>query len=247
MALWKVVRIGSQVVRRIVLFVMGLVTMLNLGPTATMALSMLVSLFFYAAAFGVHFAVGFIILLFLHELGHLIATRVVGIAATGPLFVPFVGAVINLRKAPVNAKMEANIAIGGPAMGTLSALGCLVLYFWTDSMLMLVLAYTACLLNLFNLIPCTPLDGGRIAVAISPHLWWVGSIVLALLFFWTHNILILVIFFFSLVRLWKGDKSDNNEKYFQLTLYQRLTVAWWYFGLLAVLGLLALYLVELLH
>jgi Zn-dependent protease len=112
---------------------------------------------------------------------------------------------------------------------------------------MLVLAYTACLLNLFNLIPCSPLDGGRIAVAISPHLWWVGSISLAAMFYWTHNILILVIFFFSLARLWQGDKKDGNEKYFQLTLGQRLTVAWWYFGLLAVLGLLALYLVELLH
>lgn len=247
MALWRVFRIGRQVARRIVLFVMGLMAMLKLGPTAAMALSMLVSLVFYAAAFGLQFAIGFVILLFLHELGHLIATRVVGIAATGPLFVPFIGAVINLRRPPVNAKMEANIAIGGPAMGTLSALACLVLYFWTDSMLLLVLAYTACLLNLFNLIPCSPLDGGRIAVAISPHLWWVGSIVLAAMFYWTYNILILIIFFFSLARLWQGEKMDGNEKYFQLSLSQRLTVAWWYFGLLAVLGLLALYLVELLH
>ncbi len=247
MALMEVFNLGSRLVRRIVLFLIGLTAMLNLGPMAAVSLSMAVSLAVYAVTFGFQFALGFVILLFLHEMGHIIAARVVGVSVSGPMFVPFIGAVINLRKDPVNAKMEANIAIGGPAMGTLSALACLAFYFWTDHLLLLVLAYTACLLNLFNLIPCNPLDGGRIAGAISPHLWWVGVLAMGVLVFFTHNILILIIFLFSLFRLWQGEKSSYQADYFQLTLHQRLTMAWWYFGLLAVLGLLAVYLVELLR
>ena len=245
--LWKVINLGARAVKRSALCIAGLTAMLNMGPAATMAGSVLLSLVVYAIAFGFKFGLGFIILLFLHEIGHLIAARVVGLRATGPVFVPFIGAVINLRQAPHNAKMEANIAIGGPALGTLSALLCLILYFWTESMLMLVLAYTGCLLNLFNLIPCTPLDGGRIAGAISPHLWWVGSLALGFLCLYTHNVLILVIFLFSLLRLWQGDNDRQHETYYHLTVMQRSKVAFWYFGLLFVLGFMMIYLVELLR
>lgn len=247
MALMKVIHVGGRLLRRAVLCGMGLTAMASLGPVVTVSLSMAVSLAVYAVAFGIQFAIGFVLLLFFHELGHIIAARAVGMPSSGPLFVPFLGAVVNLGRAPINAKMEANIAIGGPAMGTLSALLCLACYFWTDNTLLLVLAYTACLLNLFNLIPCNPLDGGRIAGAISPHLWWGGALALGILFFFTRNLLILVIFLFSLYRLWRGERTQYGEKYFQLSLRQRLQVAWWYFGLLAVLSLLALYLLELLR
>jgi len=244
---WQVISIGGRLVRRGVLFLMGLAAMVKVGPTATMAASMLVSLFIYALAFGFQFAAGFVILLFVHELGHLAASRVVGLPTSTPVFLPFIGAVISLKQPPRNAKMEANVAIGGPAVGALSALICLAFYFWTDSVLMLVLTYTACLLNLFNLIPCDPLDGGRIASAISPHMWWLGSIVIGGLFFYTHNIIILLIFIVSLFRLWRGDNWDGDGTYYKMTLRQRLTVLWWYLGLLAVLGLTTLYSADLLH
>jgi Zn-dependent protease len=225
--------------------VIGLVAMLTLGPTAAMAVSMMVSLAVYALAFGLKFAIGFVLLLLAHELGHVIASRAVGLGVSSPVFVPFIGAVIRLKQAPVNAKMEANVAIGGPALGTLSALVCLAFYLWTDSILLLVIAYTACLLNLFNLIPCDPLDGGRIAVAISPHMWWLGSIVICGIFLYTYNVFILIIFLFSLYRLWCNDSQDDI--YYQLSLRQRLTVLWWYLGLVAVLGGTTLYIAELLR
>ena len=182
MGLWKVIRLGTELLRRFAICVVGLATVLNILPAATMAATMLLSLVLYALAFGWHFAAGFVLLLFVHELGHLVAARVVGVDSSIPFFVPFLGAVISLRQPPKNAKMEANIAIGGPAAGMLSGLVCLIFYLWTDSLLMLLLAYTACLLNLFNLIPCTPLDGGRIATAISPHMWWLGSTSTGILF-----------------------------------------------------------------
>jgi Zn-dependent protease len=185
-------------------------------------------------------------LLAAHEVGHVVAASVVGLKATRPMFVPFLGAVISLRRPPVNAKMEANIAIAGPAAGTISGLICLAFYLWTDSTLLLVLAYTACLLNLFNLIPCDPLDGGKIASAISPHMWWLGSISTGLLYFYTHNLFVLIILLVSLLRIWRDDRNEYSKHYFSLSMTQRLNVAWWYFGLLIVLGLMTLYVVELL-
>ncbi|BBB91735.1 MAG TPA: peptidase M50 [Methylomusa anaerophila] len=245
MSQWKVIYFGRRVVRRLWVGLMGLIAVLKLGGTMSAAVSMVLSLLVYALAFGVQFAAGFIILLLVHELGHVLASRVVGIKAAGPMFIPFIGAIIHLNKMPLNAKMTANIAIGGPAAGTISAMICLAFYLWTDSVLMLVLSYTACILNLFNLIPCTPLDGERIAAAISPRLWWLGSLVIGVVFLYTYNIFILVIFLFSLLQLWQGEE-EKDEQYYQLTAFQRFTVAWWYFGLLCVLGFTTLYVTDLL-
>jgi Zn-dependent protease len=221
--------------------------MLGFGTIALMVLSMLVSLGVYTMAFELNFAIGFVVLLFCHEIGHVLASRVVGIKASNPLFVPFVGAVINLSRAPVNAKMEANVAIGGPAMGTMSALVCLLFYYWSDSYIMLLLAYTGCLLNLFNLIPCAPLDGAKIAGAISPALWWLGSAALGVMSFYTYNPFIVLIFLFSLLSIWRRDKKNSNSAYYQLTNNQRIKVALWYFGILLVLSFMTVYIVEMLY
>lgn len=245
MSLWTVIRVGNRLLRRLGIFAVGLFTMLHLGPATTMAATMLVSLAIYAITFGWKFAAGFIFLLLAHELGHLAAARVVGVRCSTPVFIPYLGAVISLRQSPTSAKMEANIAIGGPATGTLSALLCLVFYFWTDSMLLLLLAYTACILNLFNLIPCAPLDGGRIATAISPHMWWIGSLTTGVLFFYTQNVIILAIFLFSLYRIWQWDTSDYSGCYYHLSKGKRFEVAVWYFGLLLVLGVATIYLYSL--
>ena len=247
MALWKVVRLGNNLVRRAGICLVMAAATLGLGEAAAMAATMLLSLALYALAFGWKFAVGFTVLLLVHELGHFAAARVVGLRSSTPVFVPFLGAVIRLRQPPTSAKMEANIAVGGPAAGTLSALVCLVFYLWTDSTLMLVLAYTACLLNLFNLIPCAPLDGGKIVAAISPRMWWLGSIAAGTLFFCTRNLLILAVFAFSLVQLWQGEGEGGGGRYYHLPFGQRVKVALWYFGLLGVLGVATVYLVELLR
>lgn len=244
MSALKVIGASSRFISRIVIAAMGLTGMLNLGPALATAGSMALSLVIYGVAFGLKFAAGFVVLLFIHEAGHWIASRAVGIHASSPLFIPFVGALIRLKQVPVNAKMEANIAVAGPAAGTLSALVLLALFFWTDNILMLVLCYTACLLNLLNLIPCTPLDGEKIVGAISPYMWWSGSIALAILFLMTSNLFILIIFFFSLIRLWQG--NDAAGSYYKLRLYQRITVAGWYFGLLFVLGTTTYYVWNLL-
>jgi Zn-dependent protease len=247
MKAWQVVSFGRRILGKITLFIVGCIAMLKMGSTVAMAVSMVISILVYAVAFGLKFAIGFVILLLLHEWGHLAASTVVGLPASRPIFVPFIGAVIRIEELPLNAKMEANVAIGGPAMGTLSALVCLAFYLWTDSLLMLVLSYTACLLNLFNLIPCDPLDGGRIAVAISHRLWWLGSIIIGALFLYTYNFFLFIFFLFSLYRLWKNVDIKENFDYYHLTIGQRLAVGWWYFGLIIVLGITTLYIGGIFH
>lgn len=241
------VRCAGQWLRRCCLGILGGVALVFGKGALAMTFSMLVSLLFYAAAFGLQFALGFLLLLVIHEMGHWLASRAVGMGVSPPMFIPFVGAMIRLRQAPVNAKMEANIALGGPAAGTLSALTFLAFYFWMEDLLLLVLAHTACLLNLFNLIPCEPLDGGRIVPAITARLWWLGSILMGSLFLYTGNLFLLAIFGLSLFRLWFYEETEANSVYYQLTSSQRCKVAFWYFGLVLVLGLTALFTWQLLQ
>lgn len=241
MKAWQVVSLGRKMLSKLTLFLVGLIAMLKMGSGVTMAISMVLSILVYAMAFGMSFAIGFVLLLLLHEWGHLMAAKVVGLNVSRPVFLPFIGAIIRIKELPRNAKIEANVAIGGPAMGTLSALICLAFYLWTDSLLLLVLSYTACLLNLFNLIPCDPLDGGRIAVAITHRLWWLGSLVIGGLYLYTYNFFLLLFFLFSLYRIWKNVDLKEDVNYYHLTLSQRLAVAWWYFGLVIVLGATTLY------
>lgn len=232
--------------KRCLVLLFGCAAAVKADAMATMFLSMAVSVLAYAVPFGWWYALGLVLLLFLHELGHMIASRVVGIGTSAPVFIPFLGAAVSLKRAPVNAKMAANIAIGGPAMGTLSCLWCLACYVWTDSVLLLVLAYTACVFNLFNLIPCEPLDGGKIVAAISPRCWWLGSVIIGLCAVYTQNMIILMIFACSLLKLWNISKIDTHAAYYQVSAGQRLLVLCWYVGLIAVLGAAAVWLARLL-
>lgn len=237
---------GRRLIKKLAILFMGVWAILKLNMAITMFLSMVVSVLVYAIPFGIWYAVGICLLLLTHELGHIIAARAVGIRGTWPIFIPFLGAMIKLYRLPINVKMAANIAIGGPALGTLGALLCIVFYFWTDSMLMLVMAYMGCMLNLFNLIPCAPLDGGKIAEAISPYLWWLGSLIIGGMFFYTYNILIFFIFVFSLRQLW-GARENQFSAYYKISGRQRLKVLSWYLGLIFVLGLTTFYLGTLLR
>ncbi len=146
--------------------------------------SMALSLGFYAPMFGLWFAVGLLGLLLVHELGHALVLRALGVPFSAPLFIPFMGAVIGMKELPRDATKEAATAFGGPVLGTIGAAVCLVIYQVTGHDLMLGLATWGFFLNLFNLIPFTPMDGGRIIGAVSPKIWLVvlpALLVLALL------------------------------------------------------------------
>jgi Zn-dependent protease len=212
----------------------------------TTAGSMLVSLVVYAYAFGWQFAMGFIFLLLAHEWGHVIAIRSMGLGVRGPLFIPFLGAVVQLQRPPRNVKADAGIALAGPALGTMSALFCLIMYLWVETKVWLVLAYTGFILNLFNLIPCSPLDGGRIAPAISSRFWIIGLVVLGLIFLKTLNPFLLVILLFAVFRAKGAGKEEWSHEYFFVTPLTRIKIGVWYFSILSILGIATIFTHQLL-
>ena len=199
--------------------------------------TMLFSIWAYALAWGWMFAVGFVLLIFVHECGHLLVARFFGLKVGAPVFIPFMGALIALKDAPKDAWMEAWVGIGGPLLGAAGAAVCEVLFFLSGNPLFRALAYSGFFLNLFNLAPIGFLDGGRIVTALSPWLWLVGAAVMVALLVLHPNFLVGLILLVSLPRLWSlfRRKSDDQRRYFEVTPGRRLAMAGMYFGLIAFL------------
>src|SRR5204863_6910376 len=138
------------------------------------AFSMLVSVGAYALLGGWWFGVGLVGLIFVHEMGHVLELRRQGVPASAPLFIPFMGAFVGMKQMPKNAWKEAQVALAGPILGTLGAGAVWGLGVVYDSNFLRAMAFIGFLINLFNLLPVVPLDGGRAAAALHPALWAVG-------------------------------------------------------------------------
>ena len=204
----------------------------------TTGASMLVSIAAYTWIWGLPFAIGFVVLIFVHELGHVVELRRQGVPASAPLFIPFLGAVIGMKELPDDAWKEARVALAGPILGSVGAAVLWVIGESTGSELLLALAFTGFFLNLFNLIPIVPLDGGRAAGALHPVLWFVGLLMMVGLVVLRPNPLLVVIVVLGGLDLWnrwraRGEAGD----YYRLTVGQRVSVAVVYLGLVAALGL----------
>jgi len=199
--------------------------------------SMIVSIWIYSMMFGWMFAVGFVVLIFIHECGHLLMAKRLGLKVGAPMFIPFVGAIILLKEQPQNAWIEAQVAIGGPVFGTVGAILCYGLYMITGNLMFCALASTGFWLNLFNLAPLGFVDGGRIVTAISPWLWLVGTAVMIGLLFWHFNIIVVVILIASTPRLLSlfRKRTDVEARYFEVTPAQRWIIGGAYFGLILFL------------
>lgn len=218
------------------LFVAGKLGKL-LGTGGTMLLSMLA----YTLIFGWQYAVGFVLLIFIHELGHYAAARQRGLAVSGITFLPFVGAWTALEQLPHDAETSAWVGFGGPIAGTLAAMGCYFLGRHFDSHLLLALAYSGCMLNLLNLIPIKPLDGGHITAVISPKVWLVGAPLLVALFFYRPSPMLLLIAILAYPQLKLAIWGDPTlpETYYQASVDTRMNYAAIYIGLCAFLGIMS--------
>ena len=206
----------------------------------TVAGSMLVSIGAYALLWGWQFAVGFVLLLFVHELGHVLEAKRQGLPVSAPLFIPFLGALITLKRLPDNAWAEAKVAIAGPIVGGLGAAAVWLAGESADSELLVALGFTGFFLNLFNLAPISPLDGGRIVAAIHPGLWLVGLAALVGLTIVAPNpilILILVLGGLESWRRWKQRRHPEGEAYYRVTPRRRVVVGVSYIVLAALLTL----------
>jgi Zn-dependent protease len=201
--------------------------------------TMLISIWIYATIFGWQFAVGFVLLMFVHECGHLLVARKFGLKVSAPVFIPFMGAFILLKDAPRNAWMEASVGIGGPLLGSLGALVCHSMGQMFDAPTLIALASTGYFLNLFNLLPVGFLDGGRIVTALSRWLWLPG-LALLLWFGWRYpNFIVWLMVLLSLPRVFSlfRKRTEEEARYFEVTPSQRWTMSILYFGLIAILAL----------
>jgi Zn-dependent protease len=233
---WLAVALGALLVKAKALLV--LLKGLKLAKLALTMGSMFVMIWFEAVRYGWAFGVGFVVLLLVHELGHGFAIKRHGLAAGYPVFIPFFGAMITLKGQIRSPVVEAEIALAGPIAGTAGALVCVALYFATHGRLWLALAHTAFFLNLFNMTPIPPLDGGRAARVFSRQAWIVGLVILAALFVTTQAPQLLLIGLMALTHTFaRRAQGSLDTEAVLVTPEARRSVAFEFFGLCAFLAL----------
>ena len=227
----------------IVAFIAKFKTLLLLAPKLklfTTAGTMLVSVAAYSFVFGWTFAAGFVVLILVHEMGHVIELRRLGIKASPPMFIPFLGAVISAKSLGDNAVAEARVGLAGPILGSIGAAICIVIWHATGNDLFRALAFTGFFLNLFNLLPVVPLDGGRAMAAMAPWMWFAGFAgLVALAIIWPNPIIFIIVLFGALEthRRWKIRKAGGAEQqaYYKVSRLDRALVAGVYLSLIALL------------
>ncbi len=202
--------------------------------------SMLVSIVAYQLIFGWLFSIGFVLLLLLHELGHVFQLRREGIKASAPMFIPFMGAVISAKSMGDDAAAEARVGLAGPILGSIATLVPLGIWLATGSDFWRALAFIGFFLNLFNLVPVLPLDGGRAMAALSPWVWLVGFAgLVAMAFVFPSPILLIILLLGGMEtwRRWKTRNTPEGRAYHRIPTRTRVLVAATYLALIAALAL----------
>ena len=234
-------RLGSLLAPLVALAVKAKSLLLLVGNFKLLATfgSMAVSVLAYGWLFGFTFAIGFVLLLLLHELGHVIQLRREGIKASAPIFIPFLGAVIASKSLGKDAAAEARVGLAGPILGSIATLVPFGIWLLTGHEFWRALAYLGFFLNLFNLMPVVPLDGGRAMAALSPAVWVAGLAgLIVLAFIYPSPILILIVLFggYESYRRWKSRNLPQNRTYYAIPGRTRAIVAVVYLGLAAALS-----------
>ncbi len=220
--------------------ILGLFKFAKFGKFALSAGSMLLTIATYAWIYGWKYAVGFVGLIFCHEMGHFMTAKQRGLNVGAPTFIPFVGAWIQLKDQPHDAETEAYIGIAGPMVGTAAAFACYLLSDGQKS-LMLALAYAGFMINLFNLIPVSPMDGGRILGIVSPKLWGIGLLILLFTFFIQPNPIIILIAIMAIPQVWAAwrNKISFPQGYYDVSATIRFKYLIQYLVLLGFLLLMS--------
>ena len=208
-------------------------------------ISAIISIVVYSYIFGWQFAVGLVALLFIHEMGHAVVMKLKGIPVGGMIFIPLLGAAVFMRQMPKNAKDEAEVGIAGPIAGAIASSVCLFFALQTPEIrsVWAPLAYFGFFMNLFNLIPVVPFDGGRVLAAIDRRLWILGFLGLVVFQIWSWlqgNFSLWLLFFIIIAgtQFWSRRSLPNTPEaraYYTVPVGERIILSLLYFGLAAVL------------
>ena len=201
---------------------------------------MIVSIIAYGSIWGFTFAAGFVVLILVHEMGHVIQLRREGIKASAPMFIPFLGAVIGAKSLGENAVAEARVGLAGPILGSIGSAVCILIWHATGNDIWRALAFTGFFLNLFNLLPVVPLDGGRAMAAMAPWMWFIGfAALIPLAFIFPNPIILLIILIGGLetYKRWQLRRSGSQEQraYYRVSRLDRALLAAVYLSLIALL------------
>jgi Zn-dependent protease len=200
---------------------------------------MLVSIAAYALLWGWQFGVALVLLLLVHEMGHVIQLRREGIEASAPMFIPFLGAVVAAKSMGDDAAAEARVGLAGPILGSLATLVPLGIWLATGEEFWQAVTYVGFFINLFNLLPVLPLDGGRAMAALSPWVWLVGFAgLVGLTFVWPNPLMLLIIVLggFELWNRWKQRDTPESRAFHDIPTRTRVLVAAVYLGLIVALA-----------
>jgi Zn-dependent protease len=202
--------------------------------------TMLIAIGVYAIVFGWRYAVGIVAMLFVHEMGHYLAARQRGVDVGMPTFIPFVGAWIELKQRPHDAETEAYIGLAGPLLGTVGAIGAYFLARNYGTSWLLAVAYTGFFINLINLIPLPPLDGGRVTAVLSPRIWLLGVPIIGVLLWYQFSMILLLVAILAAPHVLAALRFDKNhpanQQYYDVSPRVRWEYGLIYVGLIAFLA-----------
>jgi Zn-dependent protease len=208
------------------------------GKVGLTAGTMIISIWAYSLLFGWPYAAGFVLLISIHEMGHFLAARQRGLNVGAPTFIPFFGAWVALKDKPMNAETEAYVGLAGPVAGTLASVACFVAGLLLSSSLLIALSYAGLFLNLLNLVPVSPFDGGRVTAVLSPKLWFIGAPILLALFAWRRSPLLIVMLIMALPQLIAAFRHNSVAPgaYYESSRETKIVYGALYLGLVAFLG-----------
>lgn len=215
----------------------------KLGKLAASGGTMLLSLALYAAVFGWRYAAGLVALLMVHEMGHYVAARQRGLDVGLPTFIPFIGAWVELKQWPHSAETEAYVGLGGPLLGSAGAILTYVAARESGAAWLLAVAYAGFVLNLFNLIPIAPFDGGRITAVLGPRIWLLGVPVLVGLFVWRPSPMLVLMALLAAPQAWKAWRwrrdDPQAQTYYAIPTSTKLQYTLIYLALAAFLAVMS--------
>jgi Zn-dependent protease len=214
---------------------------LKFGKLSGTLITMLISMGVYAVVFGWRYAVGIVAMLLLHEMGHYVAARQRGLKVRLPMFIPFVGAWTTMQDMPSDPETEAYVALAGPMLGTVAAIGAYFVARDGGPSWLMAVAYTGFFINLINMIPLPPLDGGRITTILSPRIWLLGVPIIGMLMWFRFSVILLLIAILAgphvLAALRFNPEDPANQRYYAaVTPRIRWEYGLLYVGLIAFLG-----------
>lgn len=200
--LWKFKALAAFALTKGKLLLAGL-------TNSTTVLTMLPSIGLYWTIYGWRFAVGIVISIYIHEMGHVAALRRFGIAASAPMFIPGLGAVIRSRQQPTSPRELARVGLGGPIWGLGAAIAAFLMYGLTGAPIWAAIGQFGAWVNLFNLMPVWQLDGAHAFTAMDRRARWLATAAAAVTFFVTREGLLILVAIFAGLQAWHAGRADT--------------------------------------